>query len=430
MGQGVSLNAVNVLLEAMAYPAALSTLVDGEILALNKPAVALLELEAADIAQLSADDFYAEQSARNDFTAALTACGQVDELALRVKTHKTGALRWLLVSARPITVDGKNCLLSTMVDVTEKRRTEKALMDSEEWFRRMVWVAPFPLIVSRLEDGCVLFINPKVERVFGIQVEDAVGCSVGIFYVNPEDRDALAAELRQRNLVENREVLLKTADGQDLWALQSASLTTYNGEEVVLAALTDITDWKTAEEKLQRMAVTDELTGQFNRRYLLQLAEKEMNRFFHYGLPFCVLMIDLDHFKMINDTYGHLAGDLAPEVVASRLSGQLRKSDTLARIGGEEFAALLPDTTPKRAALVAERVRAAVAAAPITLSGDISLTVTISVGVAWAVERDASFSPVFERADQGLYAAKRTGRNRVCTVDGQGRLLICDEANG
>jgi diguanylate cyclase (GGDEF)-like protein len=159
-------------------------------------------------------------------------------------------------------------------------------------------------------------------------------------------------------------------------------------------------------------ALTDELTKLPNRRALAQRFLQEMQRARRHRKAIAFLMIDLDHFKLVNDTYGHLNGDAVLAELASIISTGARESDVCARYGGEEFAMILHETTEPGARTLADRIRAKVAAA--TFPGGLKLT--ISIGVA-ATEDPALFTNLIERADQALYAAKQSGRNQVRVAD-------------
>jgi diguanylate cyclase (GGDEF)-like protein len=159
-------------------------------------------------------------------------------------------------------------------------------------------------------------------------------------------------------------------------------------------------------------ALTDELTKLPNRRALAQRFLQEMQRARRHRKAIAFLMIDLDHFKLVNDTYGHLNGDAVLAELASIISTGARESDVCARYGGEEFAMILHETTEPGARTLAERIRAKVAAA--TFPGGLKLT--ISIGVA-ATDEPALFTNLIERADQALYAAKQSGRNQVRVAD-------------
>jgi diguanylate cyclase (GGDEF)-like protein len=166
-------------------------------------------------------------------------------------------------------------------------------------------------------------------------------------------------------------------------------------------------------EETKYLATVDDLTLCLNRRYLFELGERELKRHRRLKHSLCALMFDLDHFKSINDTYGHAVGDEVLRVLAERAALQTREIDILGRYGGEEFALLLPETQLHEALEIAERLRLT-ALEPIHVSG-LELCVSISVGVAEARE-DVSLSHLLQRADAALYQAKRSGRNRVVTL--------------
>lgn len=169
---------------------------------------------------------------------------------------------------------------------------------------------------------------------------------------------------------------------------------------------------KESREALQRLATEDPLTGLFNRRHFLDLAHAEVRRSHRYGRPLAVVMLDLDHFKNVNDSHGHAAGDAVLVEVAKRIGGELRLNDQLGRLGGEEFALLLPESAEDAAFNVSERVREVIAASPVAF-GELMIPVTVSLGVAVATSTDTSIEGVLVRADRALYKAKSEGRNRT-----------------
>ncbi|MEZ4399839.1 MAG: GGDEF domain-containing protein [Kofleriaceae bacterium] len=166
-------------------------------------------------------------------------------------------------------------------------------------------------------------------------------------------------------------------------------------------------------EEIYRMSIIDGLTGVHNKRHFLEVLERELGAAVRHGTALALIMIDIDHFKQINDTHGHLAGDAALKELCRRLRPAVGATALLARYGGEEFAAVLPATDHAGALAVAEALRAAVAAGPFQ-HGDLAIPATISLGVA-CVDHAAPGQPVdlIKRADEQLYAAKRAGRNRV-----------------
>ena len=163
------------------------------------------------------------------------------------------------------------------------------------------------------------------------------------------------------------------------------------------------------------MMTSDSLTGVWNRRYFRDMAERELQRTSRSKMPLSLLMMDLDHFKVVNDTYGHLAGDEILREFSRRIAKQLRKEDLLARYGGEEFSILLIDADEEEARIVANRCLNVVAAVPFAHKED-AINCTVSIGgiIYTGEDEPISCDEFFEQADQKLYDAKKGGRNRFC----------------
>jgi diguanylate cyclase (GGDEF)-like protein/PAS domain S-box-containing protein len=178
----------------------------------------------------------------------------------------------------------------------------------------------------------------------------------------------------------------------------------------------DITERKQREHELLRLATTDALTGIANRRCLLEHVEQELARFRRSRQPGALLMLDLDHFKRINDRHGHAAGDAVLKHFAALMQSHLRRIDFVGRLGGEEFVIVLADTPASGARVFAERLCEAVAAQAL-VTGDGELRYTVSIGVAPFADADAGTHALLARADAALYRAKQNGRNRVEFAD-------------
>jgi two-component system cell cycle response regulator len=164
------------------------------------------------------------------------------------------------------------------------------------------------------------------------------------------------------------------------------------------------------------MALTDALTGLFNRRYVMGHLERLLTKSGEQKKTFAVLMLDIDHFKHVNDTYGHAAGDEVLREFAHRLSRHMRNFDLVARIGGEEFLAILPDIDLPMAKMVAERLCAVIADEAMVCTPDgAALKITASIGITLASGGNEAVDAVLKRADTALYRAKNSGRNRVDT---------------
>jgi diguanylate cyclase (GGDEF)-like protein len=220
---------------------------------------------------------------------------------------------------------------------------------------------------------------------------------VQALYANHHARDYCEIELKDGRIVERQSVGLHNDDGVYLgrvWFFR------------------DITERKRAEAALRDLAWRDPLTGIMNRGHFFERAAEELQRARRYHHPLAMLMLDLDHFKGINDQYGHAAGDKVLETVCERWCRLLRSVDMFGRIGGEEFAILMPDTELEAAGVVAERLRAAVADRTIAADGR-EIRCSVSAGVSPVHVDDASIEDVLRRADDALYRAKDAGRNRI-----------------
>lgn len=220
-----------------------------------------------------------------------------------------------------------------------------------------------------------------------------------LIIVDPDDNARL---LRALDLGVN-DYLMRPVDRQELLARVTTQIRRYRYTERL----------RTSVRASMEMAVTDVLTGLHNRRYLESHLPHEIEHAVNRGKLLSVLVLDVDFFKSVNDTYGHDAGDRVLKELAGRLRSSLRSSDLACRTGGEEFVVVLPDTNLQTAERVGERVRKIVAGKPFLAAPGCYLSVTVSLGVASLAGVDDSAEDLLKRADQALYRAKRDGRNRV-----------------
>jgi diguanylate cyclase (GGDEF)-like protein len=166
------------------------------------------------------------------------------------------------------------------------------------------------------------------------------------------------------------------------------------------------------EATLTQLAMTDSLTRVYNRHHFTECLAKALEQHHRTKQPYALLMLDLDHFKDINDTYGHPAGDAVLQYFANALRGKLREIDMIGRLGGEEFGVILPDTDAAAALSIAERLREDMQNAEVIIDGD-HIKITVCIGVTVLDEGDADTGQPMSRADDALYCAKEEGRNRV-----------------
>ncbi|RCV91846.1 sensor domain-containing diguanylate cyclase [Billgrantia montanilacus] len=270
-------------------------------------------------------------------------------------------------------------------------------------------------------NGRVIKINRTELDWLGYRADEVIDRCHYRNFVTPETRAAFDAAF-QKVLGEGQEgsaeCELLCRDGTRLpVAIQGKAHVTEEGFQYSRAMVFDLSERKALEEKLKMQALTDPLTGLGNRRYLEDQAVMEIARAERSGASLSLIAIDLDHFKRVNDTYGHDVGDLVLQAFAKLARQVLRDGDVLCRMGGEEFAVLLPDTNREQALQVAERLREAVATTPAKVDQDVTedgaLAYTTSLGVTLVSAREGSLKPAIKRADQGLYAAKEAGRNRA-----------------
>lgn len=217
------------------------------------------------------------------------------------------------------------------------------------------------------------------------------------------------------------EFRIRHKQGHWIWVMERGRLLDVNAppqEQMMVGTFLEITTRKNMEQQLLRMAATDELTGLPNRRVFQERLAMEWAHLKRQpGQVVTVALCDIDHFKRINDAYGHDAGDMVLKHFASTLANTIRKNDLAARLGGEEFAVILQDDTPDAARAWAERFRLAVAASTLTY-GDHVLACTVSIGLAQLRAEMPAASEALKRADHALYRAKGNGRNQIAVATG------------
>ena len=238
--------------------------------------------------------------------------------------------------------------------------------------------------------------------------------------IHPEDQAKAETKLREAILNKTHftdEFRIIWPNGQIRYIKTDALMQT--GEDGLVERVTgvsqDITETRKLEEKLRRLATTDSLTGANNRRHFTSRGAEEFARSKRYTTPTTMLTLDIDHFKRVNDTYGHPAGDEVLKSLVTICRATLRTTDIFSRMGGEEFAALLPETGLEDGVKTAERLRKAVEVTRVMVEDEM-IQYTISLGVSELQAGDKSLEDLMRRADRALYMAKDAGRNRVKTV--------------
>lgn len=271
-----------------------------------------------------------------------------------------------------------------------------------------------------LKNRRVLWCNKAMCKIVGYPQAAMLGASTQRLFADNAmfekvGREGYAA-LSEGKTYRTQFELIK-ADGQRIWVDVSGGNISEDGH-ISLWLISDITKLKQLEEQLKHQVNHDYLTGLYSRACFMHQATTELNRALRYAHPMSLLMLDIDFFKRVNDTHGHQAGDLVLKSVADLCRHTLRDCDICGRLGGEEFAVLLPETDQAKAVEVAERLRLAIQQAKVSLpSGGLPLQLTCSIGVSALSNNEDTMDILISLADGALYQAKNTGRNRVCLAD-------------
>jgi diguanylate cyclase (GGDEF)-like protein len=328
--------------------------------------------------------------------------GQLKELRSRVDE---------MLELRTNQVVRENADLQREVDALQL--AADAIRKSEDDLGRLFAASPVPMLLIRRSDERVLLANEMAASALRARVEELHEQPIGDSFAHRSDLVDLFGELERGGADAPREVQLRTAEGETFWALLSARSVVFSTMETVMLGFSDLTAQKAVEHQLRFLAQRDPLTQAYNRHHFWQLAHTEMARVKRYHRPLAMAMIDADHFKNVNDVYGHDVGDLVLRLIVDTCHDSLRKNDVLARYGGEEFIVLLPETAPDGALAVVERLRERIAETPLELEDGQRVSVTVSVGLASLNSYQEGFEALLKRADDALYAAKRGGRNCV-----------------
>jgi diguanylate cyclase (GGDEF)-like protein/PAS domain S-box-containing protein len=332
---------------------------------------------------------------------------------------------WLRSISRP---DGSVALEGVAHDVTELRQKQAALMVMEERYRLMAESANVVLWTMAL-DGSITYVSPTVEKMRGFTVEEAMSQSLDEI-LTPESQEIAAgyytvlyADLAAGRMPESfrceEEYLCK--GGSTIWTeVEVIPDLGPDGSVVGIIGITrDISDRKkvtdallAANEQLHALAVTDPLTGVWNRRHGEELLSADLAESRRYGPPMSVVVLDVDNFKEINDSHGHVIGDQVLAELTDRIGPNLRDSDALARWGGDEFVIITHHCGEVETLTLAEKLRDIVRSEPFGEAGP----VTVSAGVA-ELRPDDDLDTWLSRADHALYEAKAAGRNAVRAAD-------------
>jgi diguanylate cyclase (GGDEF)-like protein/PAS domain S-box-containing protein len=377
---------------------------------------------------------------RNRVNSFKPAQGMVcDALQIQLNAGQPGKAAPQILSLGLLKLDGAR-LMAVINDITREVQRERQLRQSEAWFSALYMGVTDYALITVQEHGRIDSWNPGALRVTGFSQAAAIGQPYSMLY--PKDSMTRARLLDQLHEADQNGWSLDEgwrvrADGTRFWG--SCLIAPLNGvrdgvdhndfgvsEKMGNAyslIIRDISEKREANEALRRAATTDHLTGLANRRIFYEAAELEIKCWHRSPRPLSLLLIDADHFKSVNDTYGHPAGDAVLRMLAASFTATFREVDVVARIGGEEFAVLLTGTSLQGAAMVAERFCHHVAAQSLEFEGK-TISITVSAGVAAMDEGVTIIDALMKRADQALYGAKSAGRNRVERWSGEATVGV------
>ena len=290
--------------------------------------------------------------------------------------------------------------------------TLKTQLSLEQKKRYSLWdIAPFPIVITKLVDDQVLYINPLARNILGIPDTQISQIHFADYFADPTKRLELIALANKQTVVESFQIQAKSPyTDVVLWINLSARVLELDGELTLYINFIDITKAKETEQELFVQASTDTLTGLYNRRQFEAMTKQAFALHERTGNPFSVIMLDIDHFKNINDTYGHDAGDIVLKHLAEVMQKTMRQSDIIARFGGEEFIIFLMNTPPEEGLLAASKLREAIEKEAF-ISGTTQIPVTISLGVSTSQKSDITL--LAKEADLALYYSKEHGRNQA-----------------
>jgi diguanylate cyclase (GGDEF)-like protein/PAS domain S-box-containing protein len=404
------------------------TTLDGEIAMIN-PISAMLLMPLSPDGELS-NLFTALEGVapelRHMVARFAPASGMVcDGLRLQVSAGVIGKSDPQMLSLSLLKLDGAR-LMAVLSDVTQQVKREKLLRQNEAWFNAIfTGITDYALVrldrLGRVEDW-----NESIGRVTGFGRDAVVGKPYSVFY--PDAGITCERVLdRLHDADENGWSLddgwRSRADGSRYWGsaiitplherpCPSIRVPAGDDESSYCLVIRDITDKREASEKLRLTNSCDHLTGIANRRTFFEGAEVELARWRRVPRPLSLLLLDADHFKDVNDRYGHAAGDAVLRDLALALSASFRDVDVVARVGGEEFAVLLPSAAIDDALRVAKQLLARLAQRVVEVDGA-RITYTVSGGIAAMDEGVSGLDALMKRADEALYAAKHAGRNQI-----------------
>jgi diguanylate cyclase (GGDEF)-like protein/PAS domain S-box-containing protein len=294
-------------------------------------------------------------------------------------------------------------------DITERDRAERKLLESEERYRKLVEFSPETTLIHKNRE--IIYVNQAGLRLIGAHnSEQVIGRDV-LDFIYPEDLNHAIEKMNQvkKGISEISEYRVLKLDGTVIFTDIMAFLTTYEGEEAVQVIIRDISKRKKAEEQVQLLAYYDSLTGMANRNLLYEHLNEAVTRHEKSGQTFAVMFLDLDRFKVINDTYGHSFGDLLLQKVSTRLTNSVGEEGEIFRYGGDEFIIVLETEKRSKVSETAEKI-ILMLASPFLIKGR-QMFISTSIGISVFPKDGENVEALIQNSDIAMYNAKENGKN-------------------
>ena len=347
--------------------------------------------------------------------AAFVAIGFIEQIGLNLLLDVKFSFLFTLVLI--LMLSAALFMMVAEYEEAEKKITSENLKKISDNVENIIKSSPFPIVISRLKNDTIVFANQNALKIFDMNASELSMYHFSDFFVDAKNRKLLLERLEHNRQVQDFEILVKTMlSTTPFWLMASANVIEYKGEPVLYMAFQDITDRKQREQKLIGQANRDPLTSIYNRRYFEDAVPEKIRKAHVAGQPFAVLMIDADHFKNINDEYGHKTGDKVLIEMAQVTERSLRPDDIVARFGGEEFVVFLNNVNEETAMMVAERIKGVISGLVVYSDDGRPVTWTVSIGVAPSGISD-HIDLLIKMADDAMYLAKNSGRNRIEKYD-------------
>lgn len=338
--------------------------------------------------------------------------------------HANGKIRWAYVSGAPIKGKDNEVIKinGVVVDITSKKETMERLRESESRYRSVVELSPNLLFIY--QDKSLVYANPATTKLLGMEISELIG-RTPFEFIHPTFLEMAISRtkelLQQKRTTDSKEYKIVKPNGEIAYLELLGKEIPFNGKSAIMVVGTDVTAKKQQQEKIEYMAFHDALTGLPNRYMYNESLEKALERCKQNDLGLAVMFIDVDHFKFVNDTMGHEAGDMLLKKVSERLLENVRDGDLVARPGGDEFTILLENVEERLVRNIAQRIIHAFAA-PFTINNK-EIYTSISIGVSlFPIDGDDK-ETLNSKADIAMYFAKKSGKNKYQLFNEHGDVL-------